>query len=305
MPPRDLPRLVFVTRKTRLVQLQEARGTLGQVAFFLASQGQALDPYVAEDTQQQAALQQIMATLPLQQRRAAIDRADLSRFLFAPDDVVVVVGQDGLVANAAKYLQGQIVIGLNPDPARYDGVLCPHIPAQLPHLLRHLQQAQLPGLQLETRTLVQATLEDGQQLCGLNEIFVGHRSHQSARYQLITPSGQERQSSSGLICATGTGSTGWALSLARQCHCEIPLPEPQEARLSWFVREAFPSRTTGISLTQGVLTQDQQLQVSSEMPEDGVIFADGIETDYLTFAAGQTVTLSLAPQRLHLLMPVR
>ena len=39
--------------------------------------------------------------------------------------VVVVLGQDGLVVNAAKYLDDQLVVALNPDPARIDGVLLP------------------------------------------------------------------------------------------------------------------------------------------------------------------------------------
>lgn len=32
-------------------------------------------------------------------------------------DIVVVIGQDGLVANTLKYLDGQPVIAINPDPA--------------------------------------------------------------------------------------------------------------------------------------------------------------------------------------------
>lgn len=41
-------------------------------------------------------------------------RGDLDRFLFEPDDIVLALGQDGLVANVAKYLDGQPVIGSNP-----------------------------------------------------------------------------------------------------------------------------------------------------------------------------------------------
>ena len=54
-----------------------------------------------------------------------IERAFLPTFTFGALDVVVVLGQDGLVVNAAKYLDGQPVIALNPDPERVDGVLLP------------------------------------------------------------------------------------------------------------------------------------------------------------------------------------
>lgn len=42
-----------------------------------------------------------------------IKRAHFDRFVFAPEDVVIAVGQDGLVANVAKYLDGQPVLGIN------------------------------------------------------------------------------------------------------------------------------------------------------------------------------------------------
>ena len=70
--------------------------------------------------------------LRAEQRRTQIDRDDLERFLFAEDDLVIVVGQDGLVANVAKYLRGQPVLGVNPDPATYDGVLCRYGVKDLP-----------------------------------------------------------------------------------------------------------------------------------------------------------------------------
>ena len=75
------------------------------------------------------ALAEVAAAVPLQWRQARVERADLDRFLFAPEDVVVVVGQDGLVANAAKYLAGQPVVGIDTDPGRNPGVLVRHRPA--------------------------------------------------------------------------------------------------------------------------------------------------------------------------------
>jgi hypothetical protein len=144
--------------------------------------------------------------------------------------------------------------------------------------------------------------EEGQRLLALNEVFVGHRTHQSARYRLRVGGREERQSSSGLICATGTGSTGWARSIVQQRHLELAIA-PEEARLAWFVREPFPSISTAIDLDFGILGQDESLEVLSEMGEDGVIFGDGIEADRLDFVTGQRARLGLAEQRLNLLVP--
>ena len=79
--------------------------------------GDGIAPHVV------TALAEVGASIPLDWRRGSVERGDLDRFLFEPDDLVVVVGQDGLVANVAKYLDGQPVLGLNPAPDLYDGVL--------------------------------------------------------------------------------------------------------------------------------------------------------------------------------------
>ena len=50
---------------------------------------------------------------------------------------------------------------------------------------------------------VAAEADDGQRLLALNEVFVGHTSHQSARYRVTFGDAEERQSSSGVIVATG------------------------------------------------------------------------------------------------------
>ena len=89
----------------------------------------------------------------------------------------------------------------------------------------------------EKRAIGRADLDDGQTLLALNEIFVGHQSHQSARYQLKFQGGTEHQSSSGLIVATGTGATGWARSIHLASKSAVPLPRPTDPTLAFFVRE--------------------------------------------------------------------
>ena len=149
-----------------------------------------------------------------------------------------------------------------------------------------------------------AEREDGQRLLALNEVFVGHQSHQSAKYRIEVDGEEERHSSSGVICATGTGSTGWARSIVEQRKLDIDLPFPTEASLAWFVREPFPSVYTGTELTWGFLSEGFQLVLHSEMGHGGVIFADGIEQDYLEFLSGQVVSISIAEDTLNLLIPV-
>jgi NAD kinase len=298
-----LPRIVLVTRRTPLELLLAQHGTLAQARFYLKTRGERVAPYEEVHARFEAGMARVVRAIPADQRRVRVDRAELDRFLFAPDDLVVVVGQDGLVPNTAKYLDGQRTIGINPDPERYDGVLCRHTPADTAALLRWTRGEGGAGYRVERRVMAVAEREDGQRLLALNEIFVGHRSHQSARYRLRVNGREERQSSSGVICATGTGSTGWARSIVEQRRLTTPLPAPADPRLAWFVREPFPSVYTGTDLNFGFLKREERMVIHSEMGHGGVIFADGIEADYLTFLQGHSVHLTVARTTLNLVVP--
>jgi hypothetical protein len=291
------PRVVVVRRYSPYEELLRTHCTHGQAAFFLESRDQDIALVVAQHEVLERALAAVQAAIPSSWRRTLLLRGDLDRFLFEPEDIVVAVGQDGLVANVAKYLEGQPVLGINPDPERYDGVLVPFAPGCAGELLPRIARGEM---ELERRTMVEARSDDGQRLLALNEIFVGHRGHQSARYLLRHGDRRERHSSSGLIVSTGTGATGWARSIHRCHRSELALPTPTAPQLVFFVREAFPSRTTGCAITEGVLGRRGSLELRSEMEQGGVVFGDGIEDDRIELGWGRRLVVCRARRTLDL-----
>jgi hypothetical protein len=290
-----LPRAVLVVRPTEYEELLARHGTREQLRFFLHERGRTLEEVLMHHERQATAMRDVLGAIPADWRRATVSRAELDRFLFAADDIVVVLGQDGLVANTAKYLKDQPVIGLNPEPDRWPGVLVPHPPEAAADLLRDVAAERASA---EYRTMVEARLDDGQRLLALNEVFLGHTSHQSARYVIEG----ERQSSSGIIVATGTGATGWAASIHRERHSALTMPGPEESALAFFVREAWPSAATGTTITEGRLEGRQALHVQSELGEGGVVFGDGIETDRLALDWGRQVEIGVADEILFLVV---
>jgi len=199
-----------------------------------------------------------------------------------------VVGQDGLLANVAKYLDGQPVIGVTPGAP---GVLAKHPAAAVADLVRATGD-------VEHRTMAELTADDGQRLLALNEIYLGHPGHQTARYRLGTGGGPaERQASSGILVGTGTGATGWCGSVWRERHSGLRLPAPGEARLVWFVREAWASPSTGTAHTEGELTATP---LTVEVESDRLVaFGDGLEADTVTLTRGQTATFVPAARTVH------
>ena len=293
----NAPRAVFVTRETDYELLIARHATRDQARFFLETRGQKIEEIERRHEQFAAALKAARAATPGEWRQTLVRRADFDRFLFGPEDVVVAVGQDGLVANVAKYLDGQPVLGVNPAPDLYDGVL---MRAPLARLAKLLASSAAGDVAAERRTMVHAELDSGARLLALNEIFIGHRSHQSARYRIEAGEVAENQSSSGLIVASGTGATGWARSIMEATGANIPLA-PEERAVAFFVREPFPSVATGTGLRAGKIATGA-LAVASRMSEGGVIFADGIEQDFLAFDWGRTIRVGPAERVLNLVV---
>ena len=290
------PRVVLVHRRTELTELLERHGTRGQAAFYLRTRGRRIEDLEDRHAAVTSALTAVAAAIPPDWRRGLVERVDLPRFLFAPDDLIVVVGQDGLVANVAKYLADQVVIGIDPEPGRNPGVLVPHQPKATAGLLSPPLSGRPRGI--EALSMVTAVTDDGQELTALNEIYLGQPTHQTARYTLRVPGGQaEAQASSGLIVATGTGGTGWCRSAWLERHSSLALPALTEARLAWFVREAWPSPATGTAFTEGSLAGSEVLEVTAES-DQLVLFGDGVESDTVPLTWGQTARLRISSRSL-------
>jgi hypothetical protein len=264
----------------------------------------------SEDSVYHAAVERVRRDLDLGVPVQVIDRSFIPNYDFSMSTAVVVLGQDGLVANAAKYVGDAPIIGVNPDPTRFDGVL---LPFQIPDA-RHALRTVLSGKErIRTVTLAEVELEDGQQMLAFNDLFIGVRSHVSARYKITVSDRTESQSSSGVLVSTGAGSTGWmssvynmAAGIATAQHgkqIEPPRLNWDAPQLLWAVREPFVSRTSQAGLVCGTLEGGAALEIESMTPENGVIFSDGIEADALEFNAGTIATIGIAARKARLVVP--
>lgn len=300
-------KIVLVVRATRLADLKARFATKSQAKFYVSRLGGDFGDYENEDAKYQGAIQQAQQTLGELGRVQVVQRGFLPNFVFGGQDVVVSLGQDGLVANTLKYLNGQPLLGVNPDPERYDGQLLPFQVGDLDKIMREVLRG---GRHRREVTMAEASLNTGLRLCAVNDIFIGTRSHGSARYRITLGAAAENQSSSGVIVSTGLGSTGWFKSLMSGASAIAvasgragALP-PKETSFPWdaghlyfTVREPFPSKTTGAALVFGRVTPREHLVIESQMGENGVIFSDGIEQDFIEFNSGTKATVTVSERR--------
>ena len=298
-------RAILVTRQTRLQELVARHNTLAQAKFYLEHLGADFGDYLREDEAYSRSLRITVAALEHWGRYQVVDRSLVPNFVFDPSDVVLALGQDGLVANTLKYLQGQPLVGLNPEPARWDGILLPFLPQDLPAVL-----PEVAGGRRSTRsvTMAEARLSDGQRLLAVNDLFIGPRSHTSALYEISHGRRSELQSSSGLIVSTGMGSTAWLKSVVTGSLAISGAVGGQQAVayeptawdapvLRFAVREPFPSRHSQATIVYGSVNSDEPLRLRSRMPDSGVIFSDGMEQDFLRFTAGMEAVIAPAQRR--------
>ena len=299
--------IIIVTRKTELDELVARFNTRAQARFYLEQAGHAFDPIQSAHETHQAVLAKVKRAVPNAMKSQVIHRDIVPQFTFGQDDFVIAIGQDGLVSNTAKYLSGQPILGVNPDPERFDGVLLPFTEATFERSLK----ATLAGdAHTKQVTLAKAELADGQALLAFNDFFIGARSHVSARYTIEIDDRQEIQSSSGIIVSTGAGSTGWLQSIYAGAAGVIEalggcvVPPPNGGRLAWdaeqlvySVREPFPSIATQASIVHGLFSNETPLKITSQMATYGVVFSDGVEADYLEFNAGAELAISIAPTK--------
>jgi NAD kinase len=295
-------KVVLVTRRTRLEELVARYHTLAQARFYIEHLGADFSDYVREHEVYLEARRTTLAALEVRGRHQVIERNFLPNFVFGDSDIVVALGQDGLVANTMKYLAGQPLIGVNPEPARFDGVLLPFQPMDLSRILAEVAKDRR---QAQSVTMAEAVLSDGQRLLGVNDLFIGPRTHTSARYEIELGDRKERQSSSGIIVATGLGSSAWmrsivtgSLAIAGAYGSKVGGAYQawawDERMLQFAVREPFPSRTSQTSMVLGRVGENEKLTLRSLMPENGVIFSDGIEADFLGFSSGMVASIGVA-----------
>jgi len=306
----ELDKVIIIRDKTRLEQLIERFNSKAQAKFYLERSGEDFDFYEKEHDTFYTSLSQVEKAIATSFKYKVLFRSFLPTYMFAEGDLIVVLGQDGLVANTAKYVNGLPIVAVNPDADRYDGVLLPHKPENFLTAIENFVHRNHTSKMV---TMAKATMNDGQSLLAFNDFYIGAATHISSRYSLEFDGKRESQSSSGILVSTGAGSTGWISSVFNMTNNINNYFHKQkrefDSRLDWeddtllfVVREPFLSKMSQIDLGYGTIKRGKTLKVESKMPTKGVIFSDGIESDFLNFNSGSIMEIGIAEEKANLII---
>jgi len=292
---------IIVKSKTRLETLIERFNTKAQAKFYIERLGGNFEEYEIEDEIFKNALNALQTQLSKVIKNKTIDRHYVSSYIFSKKNIIVVIGQDGLVANTAKYSDNLPIIAVNPDTERYDGIL---LPFDITNFIQGVENVLINTYSSKIMSFAEAKLNDGQRLLAFNDLFIGASTHVSARYKITFNDKIEQQSSSGIIVSTSAGSTGWLSSIFNMANGVTSLfeknrtlkqPKLKENDLFFAVREPFKSLKTQTEMTAGII-RNNTLTIESFMPNNGIIFSDGIEKDFLNFNSGAIATIGIAKE---------
>lgn len=297
---------IIVKNKTRLEALIERFNTRAQAKFYIERLGGNFLDYEMEDEVFHNSLDSLQSQLSKVIKHKVVDRAYLPSYIFSEKNMIVVIGQDGLVANTAKYSQERPIVAVNPDKQRYDGIL---LPFDTTNFIAGVESVLSNKYRSRKVNFAEACLNDGQRLLAFNELFIGASSHVSARYRISFNENTEEQSSSGIIVSTQAGATGWLSSVFNMAYGVASLfekemkpkhPKLKDDQLLFAVREPFKSIRTQTNIAIGMINNRNMLRIESLMPTGGIVFSDGIESDFLHFNSGTIATIGIANETANL-----
>jgi NAD kinase len=220
---------------------------------------------------------------------------------------VIALGGDDFLKLASQFVKDTPVLGVNSDPSFSHGVLLSTHIDQIQQVICALESGHY---RIEPWARIQLTIDGHELSPALNDVVLGKRDfRQMSRHELEFRGERIIQRSSGILVASGAGSTGWfssaGLYLGREDrsfpreapYLRFELREPQ-------VRIATEDGIRSVSLpphTEGTLLPGESLRITSLNDDDGIASRDSIDT--IPFQRGAVAEISLSSTPLNMIIP--
>ena len=208
-------------------------------------------------------------------------------FVESRPDLIVVLGGDNSVTAVLQDSYDVPVITVNSDPQLSVGCLTRWRVDDSNHLFKLMEAINHGKYRMEEWT----RLETDRHSTAISEVFVGETKRNDMSRHILEYRGKSyEQKCSGLIVATGCGSTGWYSSVNWHRTVEENKFAPTEKLAKFVITE--PSRySKGCELREGVLEPGEEMVLHSLNDSGGIVSID--TWTELPFARGSSVAIKL------------
>ena len=238
-----------------------------------------------------------------------VDRADGSDVSVPERGCRRTLGQDGLVANTAKYAGAQPIVAVNPDPSRFDGIFLAFLPDQARTAVTRVLERKGAGHE-KSRWLRQPSVTvNGYSLStilspGHEAMFPRSTGSRAASARKCNPRAaswfhRRRFYRLDFICLQH--GFGCGELLRREPLKGVRMPW-EDRRLLYVVREPFISRHSQIGIVAGMLEAGEKLVLESLMPSGGAIFRTAWERTFSNSTPERSAMVAAAEQQAHLVV---
>ena len=312
-----LPKSIGLLRRRSKVELDSLSGNftdfeLAQHYEQLGFTAAKIDRIFQSHTRQQAAFAKLCSLLGREIKHIPwllpeeadddFETAHEADWLLRNCPLVIALGGDETFKFAAQFRTDGLILGLNPDPGPSKGKL---LSGTVDDFERNIEQFWRDELRVVERIRLGAELNGIDIGLASDQIFLGKGDREAmSRYIIQTPDGRsEEQKSSGLLVATGSGSTGWYRSERGSSRFDFPR-ELNEARF-YVTAPIRNDDDSTFELTEGSILPGESLVVRSLCHPTGRISLDGYphrdDEDRETFGEGAEARIFISDSPLRVL----
>ena len=211
----------------------------------------------------------------------------LEKTPFKDVDMVIVLGGDNSFTCVSQLIGKTPILGINIDPDRSAGCLMQHKASNKDSIVK-LRDSLEKGYAIELWTRLQANVDGIDITPATSEYFLGEKQRNYMSRHILTYQGKEyEQKCSGLLVATGAGSTGWYKSA-------IPLRDSFSKTIPSAAFVATESYSGRRHVTDGFFDYKEELTIHSLNDSEGIISVDS--WNEVPFPRGSVAKIKIGTQ---------
>ena len=215
-------------------------------------------------------------------------------------DLVISFGGDNSFTYTSHFVNNCPIIGINSDPLRSTGALCEWSAKDLEKTASDIINERY---EVKEWTRLAATINTEKIMNATSEYFFGERGRKEMTRHVMVYRGKEYdQKCSGIIIATGAGSTGWYHSANMHVFPEGNIFSKTEQKAAFIITEPYRYARREDDVFAGDLLPGEEIILHSLSDSEGYASSDSWE-EY-SFTRGKTAKIAISSEPLRVVVPL-